>query len=240
MFLYQILIIKKLMKKLIRILLLLAFNISFSQFGIINDPDGNVNVRNSAGKSNKIIDKLDNGAIVYGYEPDGNWVNIDYKKGKENLNGYVYKDRIIDLTNFTKIPVRENKNGIIKLENNNVKVAIAEIAFNPKNHKLKYNSENPTILESIDDQVIFGTDGNVPKRKYKSIEIEIDKILINLPETALKNAFEPNLEETMVNYDSANDILYIQSLNSDGAGGYVILWVIEKKKFKTRVEARPF
>ncbi|MEA9414698.1 SH3 domain-containing protein [Flavobacterium sp. PL02] len=228
------------MKKITSILLLLAFNICFSQFGIINDPDGYVNVRNSAGKSNKIIDKLDNGAIVYNYEPDGNWVNIDYKKGKENLNGYVYKDRIIDLTNFTKIPVRENKNGVIKLENNNVKVAITEIAFSPKNHKLKYNSESPTLLETIDDQVIFGTDGNIPKRKYKSIEIEVDKILINVPENALKNAFEPNLEQTMVNYDSVNDILYIQSSNSDGAGSYVILWVIEKKKFKTRAEARPF
>ena len=33
----------------------------------------------------------------------------------------------------------------------------------------------------IDNSQIFGTDGNIPKREYKSIQIEINNIKIELP-----------------------------------------------------------
>ena len=55
---------------------------------------------------------------------------------------------------------------------------------------------------------------------------------IYLPKEALKNLFEPNSYSTSAHYDEANDILYIDSLNSDGAGSYEVLWIIEKKYSK--------
>lgn len=58
--------------------------------------------------------------------------------------------------------------------------------------------------------------------------------------SALKNLYEPNLEYTNANYDEKNNILYIQALNGDGAGGYIIVWIIEGNKYKSRVEATPF
>ena len=89
------------MKGIIYFFLIFNFNFCFSQFGIINDLDGFVNVRSSAEKGNNISDKLENGFIVYYFEPKGNWVNIDYKKNGKELNGYIYKDRIKYITDFT-------------------------------------------------------------------------------------------------------------------------------------------
>jgi hypothetical protein len=34
--------------------------------------------------------------------------------------------------------------------------------------------------------------------------------------------------------DKENDVIYIQSMNSDGAGGYVVAWKIEKNIYKER------
>ena len=63
--------------------------------------DGFVNVRSSAEKGNNISDKLESGFIVYYFESEENWVNIDYKKNGKELNGYIYKDRIKYITDFT-------------------------------------------------------------------------------------------------------------------------------------------
>jgi hypothetical protein len=92
----------------------------------------------------------------------------------------------------------------------------------------------------IDNSQIFGTDGNIPKREYKSIQIEINNIKIELPNEALKNLYEPSLSNSKANYDEKNDVLYVFSSNSDGAGGYEIIWIIEKKEYKYRIEAYGF
>jgi hypothetical protein len=37
-----------------------------------------------------------------------------------------------------------------------------------------------------------------------------------------------------VNYDNINDIIYIQSMNRDGAGAYGVIWKIEKGIYKAK------
>ena len=228
------------MKRIIYFFLILNFNLCFSQFGIINDLDGFVNVRNSAEKGNNISDKLENGFIVYCFEPEGNWVNIDYKKNGKDLNGYIYKDRVKYISSFENVALKSNLDGKVKMKNGNIKIEITETKFEKEKHKLMFYKNNKTQLDKIDNLQIFGTDGNIPKREYKSIKIEIDKVKIELPKNALKNLFEPNLESSTANYDKINDILYISSMNSDGAGGYLIIWIIEKKSYKNRIEAYGF
>lgn len=80
------------MKKIYFILLLFSFSSCYPQFAVIKDQDGYVNVRSSTKVSNNVSDKLNNGFIVYYFEPKGNWANIDYKKNEKELNGYIYKD----------------------------------------------------------------------------------------------------------------------------------------------------
>ena len=228
------------MKRIFYFFLILNFNFCFSQFGIINDLDGFVNVRSSAEKGNNISDKLENGFIVYYFESEENWVNIDYKKNGKELNGYIYKDRIKYITDFTNIPLKSSLNGKVKLENENVKIEISETKFIKEKHKLKFYKNEKTQLDKIDNLQIFGTDGNIPKREYKSIQIEINNVKIELPNIALKNLYEPSLYNSKASYDEKKDILYILLSNSDGAGSYEIIWIIEKKKYKNRIEAYGF
>ena len=202
--------------------------------------DGFVNVRSSVEKGNNISDKLENGFIVYYFEPEGNWVNIDYRKNGKDLNGYIYKDRIKYITDFTNIPLKSNLNGKVILENDNVKIEVTETNFIKENHKLKFYKKNLKQLDEIDNLQIFGTDGNIPKREYKSIQIKINNLKIEMPNIALKNLYEPSLYNSKASYDKKNDILYILSSNSDGAGSYEIIWIIEKKKYKNRIEAYGF
>jgi hypothetical protein len=228
------------MKKTRFILLLFSFSFCYSQFAIISDHDGYVNVRSSAKTANNIVDKLNNGFIIYNFGPEGNWISIDYKKNGRELNGYIYKEKIIPITEFKKISLKSNEEGKVILDDGFIKVKITETKFLEKKHKLHFLKDHPNVLNKIDNLDFLGTDGEIPKREYKSIEVEIDKVKVEIPESALKNLYEPSLWKSKANYDKANDILYIQSSNSDGAGAYEVIWVIEKKKYKTRTEAYGF
>lgn len=231
------------MNKLLYYIALINTTITFGQefqFAIIKDKDGFVNVRSSKEIKNNISDKLENGFIVTHFGQEGNWILIDYQKNGNDLNGYVYKDRLKAITDFTQIHKRKIiKNGI-KLSNTKIEVIITEKQFSKENHELKYNKSYPTILDKIDEKVIFGTDGTLPNREYNSISITIDSQKITLPKEALENLFEPNFESTRANYDETTETLYLQSLNGDGAGGYAVMWLIEKGKYKKRITTIPF
>lgn len=228
------------MKNIWHILLLFSFGFCYPQFAIISDPDGYVNVRNSDKIGNNVSDKLSNGFIVYYFEPQGNWTNIDYKKSGKELNGYIYKDKIKYITDFKEIPLKINQDKKVTLDNGFIKIKITETKFLKEKHKLQFLKSNSTLLNKIDDLDFLGTDGEIPKREYQSIEVEINNVKVEIPDSALKNLYQPTLWNSKANYDEINDILYIHSSNSDGAGGYEIIWVIERKKYKTRIEAYGF
>ena len=105
---------------------------------------------------------------------------------------------------------------------------------------MQFDKSQSGLLKKIDDLSPLGTDGEIPKREYKSIEVEINKEKVEIPASTLKNLYEPTLWNSKANYDEVNDILYIHTSNSDGAGGYEVIWVVEKKKYKTRIEAYGF
>jgi len=231
------------MTKFIHLIFLLNFTLCVGQqfeFAVINDNDGFVNVRSSNEIKNNIIDKLENGFIVTHFGAEGNWIHIDYQKNGKELDGFIYKDRVKGVFKFTKIPKLKSSNNQIQFSNEKIEITISERNFDKDKHTFKYFKGNLNQLNLIDGKIIFGTDGNIPKREYSSIEVKIDTLKILLPKKAIENLYEPNLNYTSVNFDEATETLYIQTLNGDGAGGYAVMWVIEKGKFKKRITAMPF
>lgn len=73
--------------------------------------------------------------------------------------------------------------------------------------------------------------------QYGKFILQIGSDMVNLP---TDNLFEPNLDFTSVYIDKKNNIIYVSALNSDGAGGYAVLWIIENGEFKQRITTLPF
>lgn len=212
----------------------------FAQFAIIKDNDGYVNVRNEAQKGNNISDKLENGFVIYGFQPDNNWVGIDYSKNNKDKSGYVYKDRIKYVSEFTKIPLIKETSAKVVFQKDSLNIIIESKKFDSKTAKLAYLKNDKSILEKINGKKFFGTDGNIPRTTYKLITVTTGNKTIDFSKDAFDDLFEPNFSYMEINYDKKNDILYIASSNGDGAGGYEILWVIEKGKYKERKIAYGF
>ncbi len=232
------------MKNIIFFIILIHFQLISAQefeFGVIYDKDGFVNVRSSKNlNENNIVDKLENGFVITHFGAEENWIYIDYKKNNKDCNGYVYFDRIKSILKFKTISKKENNKNQIVFSNKKIEVKILNKIFDKSKHSYEYHKNNPNQLYKIDNKEIFGTDGNLPRREYESIEIKIDDKIIYLPKEAIENLYEPNSEFTLVNFDEKSETLYIQSLNGDGAGGYAVLWIIEKGNFKKRITSIPF
>lgn len=223
------------MHSILTVIFLACCSVSAGQFAIVNDKDNLLNVRQSGLSSGKIVDKLQNGHLIYCIENMGNWTNIDYKKNDRELNGYVYQDRYRLISSFPAFAISNQTDSSITLKKDTIEVTITQSLFNKKRHKFKYVKDYPTQIELIDNKMYWGTDGGMPKTQFENIRIKIGQKIISIPPKALNGLYEPNIYTAEVNYDLLNDILYIQTLNSDGAGGYSVMWKIEKGNYKERL-----
>jgi hypothetical protein len=230
------------MKGLLTLFSCILFELSFGQFAIVADKDGFVNVRKSADITSSIIDTLWNGQIVYCFETEGEWRPTDYDLSRENKHGYVHGSRVKFIDEFDNIGYEVLTDSTLAFKKDSIKLVITKTPFQAENHRLDYHTGNAaknemSWLEKINGKEIWGTDGNVPKNQYGQITLTIGKDKIFLP---FDNLFEPHLEFTKVHIDWKNKTVYISAINSDGAGGYAVLWIVEDGKFKERITTVPF
>ena len=208
-------------------------------FAVISDKDGYVNVRKEKSVQSKVLKKLDNNTLIFVLEYDkayyGNWIYADNE-------GYIYNDRVKWIHKLPKIAKGVVKGNTIVFEGKDIQVALSTEKFDKSKHSFKYHKEYRDIIEKIDGKPFFGTDGNMPKEAYKSIEIKIRGKQVSIPQSAYSDLYEPNLytDLNFVYYDKDSDSYYIVATNSDGAGAYMVCWQIEKGIYKGRKIGIPF
>lgn len=225
------------MKFIITLIFITIANITFGQFALINDKDGYCNLRSSAEMGDNIQKKLYNGQYIYCFvEPQGNWLAIDYKSDNEDdyNSGFIYKDRAKYITDYEKIPIVKSEKNKVVHRKDSINIVFAIQKFDKKKYKLTFDKEKKSSLRFINKKHVWGTDGEIPTNEYQSIEVKIGNKNIALPKSALENLFNISLTHSEINYDRANDILYLVASNSDGAGSYTVLWSIEKGVYKGR------
>ena len=208
-------------------------------FAVINDKDGDVNVRKEKSVHSKVLKKLDNNTLifvfVYDKAHDGNWIYVDNE-------GYIYNDRVKWIEELPKVAKGVEKKNAIHFSGKDISVTLTSQKFDKSKHSFKYNKEYPDAIEKIDGKTFFGTDGNMPKEAYKSIEVKIRGKQVSIPQSAYSDLYQPNLytDLNFVYYDKDSDILYIVANNGDGAGAYMVCWQIEKGVYKGRKVGIPF
>jgi len=204
------------------------------QFAFVADKDGYVNVRSGEGMEYSIVDTLHNGRLIYCSERRGNWFYISYTKGKEQRYGLIYHDRCKLISEYNPIPEMMRGDNSITLGKDSIKIVASERAFDKSRHKYSYYKDRKDEIELIDNKQYWGTDGFLPETEYKAISITIGKKVTILPAAALQNLYEIKLHHFEANFDRANNIVYLHSWNSDGAGAYNVIWKIDNGVYKER------
>ena len=220
-------------KKIFLLTAALSVQLSFAQFAKVTDKDGYVNVRENADAKSKIVGKINSDEIVYIFESDPvhkNWANVS--------NGYIYSSRLKYIESYQKIPPTVRDANKATFASGNIKVNIVSGKFNFKENEKDFTS---TLQgDFYKGQQVWGIDGTIPKTHYISITAQIGNKTIQIPAEEIENLFQIDNKSTTCYYDRENDTLYISMNNSEGAGSYVGLFIIEKGQYKKRVLEIPF
>ncbi len=216
------------MKVLATGILCFLSSIAIAQFAIIQDKDGFSKIRSSAAIGNNIITQLKNGSIVHFFEKDGNWINIDFTHNGKEHNGYVYHDRLIPVSEFREVPFFDKTDSSISFKKDLLKIVITNKKVDRSQYTFSYYGNSKAFIQFVNGKRYWGTDGELPILEYRSIIVTIENKELKLPAAAIENLFDPNLNNTKVNFDVNHDTVYIHSLNSDGAGGYEVIWKVER------------
>jgi hypothetical protein len=204
-------------------------------YAVIKDPDGYVNVRKDANINAPIAGKINNYSI-FSCEPNdkSNWwkvIQVDEHDKSYWLEGYIYKDRVSLLPAHWK---SVNKKSIhadsCVLKTDSATIIIRETAFNPKKHKLLFESKE---LIHIDGKLFWGTDGEIPKVRISVIKVSKNNLAISIPESAFNDLYEPHLQ-TLSATTGPGNTFYVMMSNSDGAGGYSVIWIFKDGKYLNR------
>lgn len=223
------------MNQILTYTFLLLTSICCGQFAIVKDKDNLLNVRENGTTNSKVVDKLQNGHLIYCFDDKGNWTNIDYTKNKKELNGYVYKDKYLIVSKLPALIKMKETDTFITFKKDSIEVTITQGKFDKKKHKFKFLKDYPTQIELIDNKKYWGMDGGMPTTQYEKIKIKIGNKIIFLPKTALEGLYQPSIYSAEVNYDKTNNTIYLQTMNSDGAGSYCVIWKIENGVYLERL-----
>jgi hypothetical protein len=129
--------------------------------------------------------------------------------------------------NYPSLTNKTENGNSYTLFNDSISVRITKKPFDPKAHKLsykKYGKDEQQVLETIDGESFFGTDGEVPTWEISEINIVQNGKSFSFPKGEIKYYYQPNFNLTDV-YLTDDGRIILWMVNSDGAGGYYIVWI---------------
>ncbi|MDJ1505576.1 SH3 domain-containing protein [Xanthocytophaga agilis] len=216
------------------VLLILCSTSLWAQLARIKDKDGYVNVRSKPDASSSILEKALESDVFYCHDRKGDWYPVNMERKEKRITGYIHASRVTFIETLDPLPVKEEKTNTIVLQKDSIRVELSTKPFVKSAHTIQYHPTYKESVISIDHKPVWGEDGDLPTVAYRQIQIRMGTKQIELPDKALANLFEPTLFNTKVNYDKQLDQLYISSFNSDGAGGYTVVWIIKEGKYSHR------
>jgi hypothetical protein len=232
-----------------------------AQLAIIRDTDGFVNVREKGNIKSRIIGRLNtNDITLYDGEDDNKeWRHIFYSPDnmlffsslnnnkhniyKDYIDGFVYFNRVIPINSFSRMILKKDVGYISssKLTGNvdTVIFILKTRLFSIKSHKIHRSKEGcinctKAYVDKIDGKKPWGVDGDLPTKEIYNISLKINGKAITIPFESYNDIYQPRLENLNIYFDKKGNFYFYMPGNSDGAGGYDVVWVINNGKLIKR------
>jgi hypothetical protein len=215
-----------------------------ADYGIVQDPDGFVNVRASDSLKSKVVDRLKNGEVVscsfeQGEKGDASFCAALYdSNGRVNF-GFIHKSRVNFFNGFQKWKFIQSisNEAVYQSGENKIRVIVR-----PAQVAIKDFKKTAQSYTHYKNKAFFGTDGGFPEDgMYQLREIHVlynGKTTI-IPQQNLEQYFFPNTPlvkgslndyETAEIYSQGNDLYILNSLSNGGAAQYTMLLHIKDGK----------
>ena len=198
-----------------------------SQLAVIEDPDGFTNVRQEPNGNSKIIYKLLESEIFSYFEGNSKngWIEVSISKNKFDLYCYESGNYLIGYIHESRFQPIEN---LPKYKGNNFTFQYDLQKFYAGD---KIIEKEGNWVKKINGRSFYGTDGGLPTTEINGINILIDGQKIEVSSALYEDLYECN---NNFNVNKIGKDFIISQWNSDGAGGFIIAWVLNKDGIKQR------
>jgi hypothetical protein len=205
---------------------------------LVDDPDGYTNVRDSASLKAKVVGRVPSGGVVFGWDPPANgWLQFENDESTTGDSRFIHASRLKSVKRWKQIPVTDTKNpdrGALRHAGFEVRVTAAP--FVAADHKITQTAENQPL---IDGKTFWGADGGLPRRSL-SVTVNLNGKAIEIPKADFQDLYEPNMETiVLLTPSQPTERALIVMSNSDGAGGYSVVWAFENGKYRGRTVIGP-
>lgn len=237
-----------------------------SKIGQINDPDGYSNVRLEKNSKSQIVSKItDDQYFFYLPKKTENWYKV---KDLYGAIGFMHKSRIIEVSDKklynisytdTKPQNEIRKDSIIEfkdlekafkylweIELNYIPIPVLKktdtsISFKEGNTQITFTKEKFDTDQGKPSGETWGTQRDSPIYKYKNIEIIENGETYHIPKDQFSDLFEPTLYEDYIEiFTNIHNQTILKLSNSDGAGSYIVIFILEKMQVVKRIVYIPF
>jgi len=215
------------------IIIILISQISFGQSATIKDPDGWTNVREKPNSNSRIIHKVFEGEFFFWSSPEiednnnSEWVEVyipvnkysleDNNISSPTIKGYIHRSRIYPIED---IPIYKGSDFYFEY-------IMQEFDTVGKVIQYLYGE-----VYTINGRQIYGNDLSTPGKQVKEIIVRIENEIIPIHRVFFEDIFECDNEFEI---HKVGNFFIVNQWNSDGAGAYEIVWVLDKNGVKQRL-----
>lgn len=213
-----------------------------SNYAVIDDPDGYLNVRQEAGTQHPVVGKIKEAEVFWiseeGSPNDWYYVNfmlpisdgMDASKLQHTLDGRALRSGYVHGSRVRRLPAPE-RDFITNVD-------LSADNFLAKDSILVYmNIGRYQPKDSVALQASWGTDLTTPKTKITQAYLKVHEMRHYLPS---KGFFEPKFASTELIYDPQLKDFFITMNNSDGAGYYFCVWQVREDGEVIRYAFQPY
>ncbi len=206
---------------------------------IVEDPDGQTNVRSGPSAKAKVVGQVLSGGVVTVVpdESKDGWERLDDYTDDER---YIHSSRLKKITSWKQIAAKNvgEEDTSATLKEAGAEIQVKAIPFEVKQHKVTKDKEG--LVLKIDGGEVWGRDGDLPDNTI-ALTVKLGGQDVPLPKEALQYLYDPNLSTLalITPGDPAKHAL-VYMLNGDGAGAYCVVWAFENGGYRGRVTFAPF
>jgi hypothetical protein len=204
----------------------------FDMVRLVEDPDGQTNVRSEPSLKAPIVRQVPSGCVVtVEATTKGDWAKLlleDFDAKPQYIHTSRLK-RIDAWKQFSSKEVADHDLGVIKHEGTELRVMA--IPFMPGDHKMTRNADGARL---VDGKFPWGRDGGLPTQSI-ALTVSQNGKPISIPKAATENLYEPTMDSiVLLTPSKASDHMLALMDNSDGAGAYCVIWAFKQGKYLGR------
>lgn len=205
---------------------------------VVEDPDGNTNLRSGPSLKSKIVGQVASGSVVaVEQEPEDGWVRLLMEDSEEKPR-FIHGSRLRPVKAWRQTAIADTKDRRLGVLNDaGFEVRVLAAPFVAADHQITRDEQGG---HRVDGEWPWGRDGGLPSFSL-SLTVTQSGEAVTLPKAAVQNLYEPNMSSiTLLRSDVAGGPVLVLMLNGDGAGGYCVVWAFQGGRYRGRAVFTPF